>query len=227
MSVEPLSVAPDETTASRLEKEIREAIIRLELLPGARLSEQDLATRYGVSRQPVREALISLAKSNLVKIRPQRGTVVVRISVEQMLEARFVREAVESAVVRRACKHFDPWVRQRITSNLTQQQAAVKEGDHELCRRIDSRFHILIAKGAGCSLAWMAVADMKSHMDRVSNLTLMSADAREGLMKQHHEIIEAIDARDADRAERIMREHLQEILADLGEVEEKFPDLFE
>jgi DNA-binding GntR family transcriptional regulator len=58
------------TSASQVERDLREAIIRLELKPGTRLSEQEIADSLGVSRQPVREALIALGKSKLVEVRP-------------------------------------------------------------------------------------------------------------------------------------------------------------
>lgn len=227
MSFDQLIVSPDETTASQLEKELREAIVRLQLLPGAHLSEQEIANRYGVSRQPVREALIALAKSDLVQIRPNRGTVVVRISLEKMYEARFVREAVEVAVVRRASDNFDPWVRERIATNLELQRQAVEKGEPEVFRQLDGQFHIMIAKGARCDMAWTAIADMKAHMDRACNLTLKYPQAREALLAQHVGIMSAIDAHDANGAEKIMREHLQSILHDLPAVEAAFPDMFE
>ncbi len=227
MEVETLTVPPGETVASQLEKELREAIVRLEIMPGERLSEQEIATRYGVSRQPVREALISLSKSSLVDVRSNRGTVVVRISVQQMLEARFVREAVEVAVVRRACETFLPWIRQSIDVNLDHQEKALEAADHDTFRELDQQFHVLIAKGASCSLAWGAIADMKAHMDRVCNLTLKYPHARESLLVQHREIMAAIDAKDPDAAESIMRDHLKSILVDLPRVESEFPHLFE
>ena len=96
MNLETLKLDTGETTAAQVERDLRDSIIRLELAPGTRLSEQEIATRLGVSRQPVREALIALGKSKLVDIRPNRGTVVVLISPRQMMEARFVRESIPS-----------------------------------------------------------------------------------------------------------------------------------
>lgn len=227
MNLVEQSAESGESAAATVEKALRRAIIDLELLPGTRLSEQDIAARYGVSRQPVREAIISLAKSFLVEVRPHRGTIVVRISLEKMHEARFVREAVEVAVVRRASENFDPWVRDRIAANLVQQHDAVAKGDPESFRHLDGQFHIMIAKGARCDMAWAAIADMKAHMDRACNLTLKYPQAREALLAQHEGIMAAIDAHDADSAERIMRAHLQSILKDLPAVEADFPDMFE
>lgn len=227
MNVEPLKVDTGETTAAQVERDLREAIIRLELSPGARLSEQDIATRMGVSRQPVREALIALGKSKLVEIRPNRGTVVVRISARQMLEARFVREAIEVAVARRASDTFDTFTRHKIDKILVRQKAAMEARDHNAFRKEDEQFHNAIADGAGCSLAWSAVADIKAHMDRVCNLQLRNPASIERLIEQHQNIINAIDTRNADAAGEAMRLHLNGILNDLPQIESDNPHLFE
>lgn len=227
MNIETLKIETGESTAAQIERDLREAIIRLELQPGARLSEQDIATRLGVSRQPVREALIALAKSQLVEIRPNRGTVVVRISARQMMEARFVREAIEVAVAQRACGHFDSWTRRKLDGILAKQRVAMTASDHNAFRKEDEQFHIAIAGGAGCALAWNAIADIKAHMDRVCNLQLRNPTSMQLLIDQHEKIVEAIDARDAEAAAIAMRLHLNGILTDLPQIEADNPDLFE
>jgi GntR family transcriptional regulator, rspAB operon transcriptional repressor len=221
------TVTPSSSAALRVERELRRAIIDLELPPGVRLSEQDLATRLGVSRQPVREALIALAKMRLVEILPQRGTSVVKISVAKMMEARFVREAIEVAVVRRACEAFDPEARERIAHLLDTQRQAATDGDHHSFRRYDEMFHMALATGAGCPMAWHTVEDIKAHMDRVCLLTLPGADAMLPLVEQHRDIMAAVDAQNSDGAEGAMRHHLSAILRALPRVEEEHPDLFE
>ena len=227
MNIENVKIDTGETTAAQVERDLREAIIRLELPPGARLSEQDIANKMGISRQPVREALIALAKSKLVEIRPSRGTVVVRISARQMMEARFVREAIEVAVARRASLSFDAFTRHKIDKILGRQRGALDAHDHNAFRKEDEQFHIAIADGAGCSLAWSAVADIKSHMDRVCNLQLRNPASIERLIAQHQSIIDAIDTRNADAAGEAMRLHLNGILNDLPQIESDNPDLFE
>lgn len=227
MGLENLKAETGETTAAQVERDLRESIIRLELAPGTRLSEQDIATRMGVSRQPVREALIALGKSKLVDIRPNRGTVVVRISARQMMEARFVREAIEVAVARRASESFDSWTRRRIDTILSRQKAAEEIHDHNAFRREDEQFHIAIAEGAGCGMAWNAVADIKAHMDRVCNLQLRHPDSMKNLIAEHEAIIVAIDSRDADAAATAMHRHLNGILSDLPQIEADNPELFE
>lgn len=215
------------SAAQRIESELRRSIIALELPPGSRLSEQDIAERHGVSRQPVREALIGLARTRLVEIQPQRGTVVVKISVRKMMEARFVREAIETAVVRRACSSFDQQSRRRIDDLLEMQAQAARRDDHAAFQRYDELFHIVLAEGAGCPLAWEAVQDIKAHMDRVCQLTLPGPDAMLPLVDQHRAIMAGIDAQDEEAAAGAMRQHLTEILRALPHVEAEHPELFE
>jgi GntR family transcriptional regulator, rspAB operon transcriptional repressor len=222
----PFAIAQG-SAAQRIESELRRAIISMELPPGARLSEQEIAERHGVSRQPVREALIGLARTRLVEIQPQRGTVVVKISVRKMMEARFVREAIETAVVRLACSSFDRQSRQRIEGLLEMQAEAAQRDDHAGFQRYDELFHAALAQGAGCPLAWEAVQDIKAHMDRACQLTLPGADAMLPLIEQHRAIMAAIDSQDADAAAAAMHHHLTEILRSLPRVEAENPDLFE
>jgi GntR family transcriptional regulator, rspAB operon transcriptional repressor len=221
------TVSASSSAAFRVERELRRAIIDLELPPGTRLSEQDLASRLGVSRQPVREALIGLAKTRLVEILPQRGTSVVKISVRKMMEARFVREAIEVAVVRRACETFDREARAGIEHLLDAQEEAATDGDHDRFRRYDEMFHRALSTGAGCPLAWRTIEDIKAHMDRVCILTLPGSDAMLPLVEQHRDIVAAIDAQDPDRADRAMCQHLSVILRALPRVEAEHPELFE
>ncbi len=222
-----LATARGASAAHQIETELRRAIVAMELLPGARLSEQDIAVRYGVSRQPVREALIALAKTRLVEVIPQRGTMVAKISVSKMSDARFVREAIETAVVRRACEGFDPQIRLRADDLLDLQEKVARRGDHAAFQRYDEQFHVALTEGAGCPLAWQALSDIKAHMDRVCALTLSEPSAMLPLVEQHRAIMAAIDARDGDAAAAAMRRHLSEILRALPRLEMEFADLFE
>ncbi len=222
-----IELARGGSTAHRLEKELLRAIVALELKPGSRLSEQEIAERYGVSRQPVREALIALSRQKFVEVLPQRGTIVVKISMRKMMEARFLREAIETAVVRKACENFESGSRERIDDALDAQRRAAAKADHTTFQRFDEQFHLALAEGAGCAMAWSIVGNLKAHMDRACQLSLLSADAMQTLIVQHEGIVKAVDANDADAAEAAMRHHLTEILRALPEIEEKNPDLFE
>src|SRR5215217_5804856 len=226
MTLEIVSAESGESAAASIEKDLRRAIIELELLPGTRLSEQDIATRLGVSRQPVREALIKLAHSRLIEIRPHRGTVVARISAKEMTEALFVRQSVEDAVVARAAQNFDAWQRKRIATLLVKQEEAAANLDHAAFREHDEAFHIAIATGAGVGIAWIAIADMKTHMDRVCNMTLQGETDMRRRVREHQAIMKAIDEKDVEAARGAMAEHLSSILDALPDLETRHSSLF-
>ncbi len=221
------AISGSASAAQKIETDLRRAIVALELPPGARLSEQDIANRYGVSRQPAREALIGLTRTRLVDVQPQSGTTVAKISVAKMMQARFVREAIEVAVVRRACTAFDGQFRERIDGLLELQERSARAADHDRFKQYDDLFHVALAEGAGCPMAWQALGDIKSHMDRVCQLTLPGADAMLPLVAQHRAIVTAVDRRDPDAAAAAMQHHLTEITRALPKVEAEYPELFE
>ena len=215
------------SVAHQLRAELLRAIITLELKPGSRISEHDVAERYGVSRQPVREAVISLAQTGLVKTLPQRGTTVVPISVSQMLDARFVREAIEVAVARQAAASILPQTRRKLDAIVEQQQIAVGNADRETFFRYDEAFHFALCEGIGSPASWESIKNVKVHMDRVCSLTLKNSAAMAPLIDEHRAILAAIDAHDADLAGKQMSIHLHGILSSLPKVEAEHPELFD
>ncbi|WP_223252455.1 GntR family transcriptional regulator [Paracoccus mutanolyticus] len=107
---------------------LRRRIVTGDLRPGMRLSEQDIADQYDLSRQPVREAFIRLAAEGLLEVRPQRGTFVTRINMDWVLDTRFIREATEADIVRIATRMAGPAEVGRLRA-MIDRQAAVDPGD--------------------------------------------------------------------------------------------------
>jgi GntR family transcriptional regulator, rspAB operon transcriptional repressor len=216
-----------EPVARRVFRELRNAIVTMRFRPGQALSEQEIATQLGVSRQPVREAFIKLSEAGLLTIRPQRGSFIVKISVKQVFDARFVREAVELAIVRRACTEMPAAAIARLRDNLKAQHAAADDLSVDRFMELDEAFHRGIALGVDCEYAWRVVEETKAQMDRVRYLSLPHATPVKRLIAQHEAIVEAVEARDPDRAETAMRLHLREILTSVPELAQRFPDYFE
>jgi len=216
-----------EPIGPQLARALREAIVRAELLPGTPLSEADVARRFGVSRQPVREAFIKLAEAGLLSVRPQRGTVVQRISVDEVFDARFVREAVEAAVVRAAAAARPGGLDARLATLIAAQEAAAGRGDAPGFLRLDEGFHRALAEGIGRGFAWTALEAIKAQMDRVRFLSFEGATPLPDLIRQHRDIADAVAVGDPDRAEAALRRHLREILASLPRIAEAHPDYFE
>ncbi|WP_377807437.1 GntR family transcriptional regulator [Azospirillum sp. A29] len=221
-----IDVESGEPIARRVYRVLRQAIVTMQFRPGQALSEQEIADQLGVSRQPVREAFIKLSEAGLLTIRPQRGSFVVKISVKQVLDARFVREAVETAVVRKACETITPAGIAELRDNLKAQWDIADEPVPVRFLELDEAFHRAIAIGAECDYAWRIVEETKAQMDRVRYLSVPYATPIRRLISQHQAVLEAIVARDPVKAEAAMGLHLREILTSLPELEGKFPDLF-
>ncbi len=206
---------------------LRQAIIEMRLKPGEALSEKEVALRYGVSRQPVREAFIKLAEAGLLQVLPSRGTYVVKISVREVLNARFVREAIECALVRSAAELIDAAGVARIEHLVDEQKQAAEAGDSARFYALDEAFHRAIADCVECDPALRVVESARAQTDRVRYLSLPDASPLALLIAQHEAILDAIKARDPERAEAAMRTHLREILSALPRLAERFPDVFD
>ena len=136
--VPPAANAPQ--SVSSLYAALRRDIVRLALRPGQRLSENEIALRFGTSRAPVREAFIRLAEEGLIEVRPQRGSFVTRISIAAMQRARFVREAIELSVVRRAAEMgLTADMIEAVERTIVEQQAA--DDDASAFTSADDGFH--------------------------------------------------------------------------------------
>jgi|ERR1035437_6277677 DNA-binding GntR family transcriptional regulator len=212
--------------SAQLYRHLRGAIIRGELRPGQALSESEIARQNSTSRQPVREAFIKLSEERLVSIVPQRGTFVVKISVADVLDARFVREAIEIALVKEAINSSRPTAIKELRS-LIEQQKTVAIGHNEEFLAMDEEFHRTIALSIGRIHAWRVIESTKAQMDRIRYLSLDDATPLDLIIEQHTRIVDGIEAGDSTMAVAAMRSHLREITISLPTIAARFPDLFE
>ena len=102
-----LAIDKNLSVAMQVHNYLRQQILRLDLKPGQALSEKELSLQLSVSRTPVREAFIRLSEEGLVDIFPQRGTIVAPIRMDEIKEAQFLREILETAIVRRAAENIE------------------------------------------------------------------------------------------------------------------------
>ncbi|OQP32581.1 MULTISPECIES: GntR family transcriptional regulator [Pantoea] len=226
-----MSIAYTITTSEPVNQQIyrylRKDIVTCVIQPGSLLSEKEVSARFNVSRQPVREAFIKLAEAGLVQVLPQRGTFVRKISARRVADGRFIREAVEVSVVRRAALEIEPVALMALEHNLQLQKMAAERHDSQAFLSLDDEFHRLIAESIHCALAWETVENIKAAMDRVRFLTLSEVSPPESLIEQHEEILSALKAHDADAAEAAMRRHLQEMIFSITPIAERNSEWFE
>ena len=186
-----------------------------------------MAQRLGVSRTPVREAVIRLAEAGLLEVLPQRGTFVRKISLKAVRDARFVREAIELAVLREAVGRLPPSFFATARALIVGQREAAAGDDLERFLGLDDAFHRSFADAIDRSHAWSVVEAQKTQMDRVRFLSLPGATPVGRLIDQHEAILAAAERGDAAASEAAMRAHLSEVLAALEPLRQRYPDLFE
>lgn len=197
------------------------AIIRLDLPPGAKVSEGEVAKQLEVSRQPVRDAFYRLSNLGLLAIRPQRATLITKISERAVVDAVFTRIALEVACLRLMAGKADP-----LQAELTKQEVALANGDQAEFHRLDDAFHETLCVLAGHAHAWVLIRDQKAHMDRIRYLTL-SEERRDKVMKEHRELVSALRAGQMAAAEDALRAHLGGVLDLVPQVRAQYPDYFE
>jgi DNA-binding GntR family transcriptional regulator len=206
---------------------LRQNIVTGTIVPGTLLSEKEVSASLNISRQPVREALIKLSESGLVQILPQRGSFVRKISQQRVIDGRFIRQAVEVAVVRRAAQECSTQDIMQLEYLIAQQKLAALNSDSEVFLRLDDEFHRVIAKSINCELAWETVENINATMDRVRFLTLSEESPPMQMVEQHEMILQAIKAADPLAAETAIQHHLEEMVFSLPQVVARHPDWFD
>lgn len=221
-----LALRNREPIAPQLFSALRRGIVELMLKPGEALSEAEIAARFGVSRQPVREAFIKLSEAGLVEIRPSRGTYVLKISARELANARFVREAIECDIARQAARLATSVDIARLRAMIEQQREASKNEDYRSFNDSDEEFHRAISDIVDCDYAWRIVESARVQTDRVRFLSLSAASPIPLLIRQHEAIVEHMAAGNSQETESAMRRHLREILIALPRIAAAHPDLF-
>jgi DNA-binding GntR family transcriptional regulator len=197
---------------------VREMIVRAAMPPGSRIAEAELGERLGVSRTPVREALLRLADEGLVQTFPQAGIFVAPVSVAAVGEAQFIREHLECAVIRDVAANIDGGGMALLRGTLARQEAARDADDIVQFYELDELLHQQFCELAGRSGVWRVIQHSKHHLDRVRWLSLPVAEHIPHLITQHRAVVDALGQRDPDIAEASLRVHLREVYATIEQL---------
>ena len=225
--LEAVELMTPRTTTDVVFDQLHEEILSLKLLPGTRISEAEVASRLGVSRQPVRDAFNRLGNLNLLKIRPQRATMVCGFSRKQIENTRFIRLAVELEVVRNACRGWDSTCADALEANLAQQRAAIGAGLISQFHLLDYDFHSLICTLGGHPLAFETVNQCKQQVDRLCVLSLTSSEEVSAVLTDHEEIARALKTGSPDEVETIFRRHLARLDDVIKDIHDEHAEYFD
>lgn len=211
---------------------LKKKILRLELEPGTKISEKEMADELNVSRTPIREAFMKLAQEELLDIIPQSGTVVSKINLQHVEEGRFIREKIEKEIVTLVCSKFAEDDRFKLESNLAMQRlCSDKKNLHNLQLdeeffQLDEEFHQILFSSCGKARTWEMLQMLNNHFNRLRLLRLSSSLNWEIIISQHHEIYRLILNQDVDCARKMMEEHLNLVVIEQNELRKAYPHYF-
>jgi DNA-binding GntR family transcriptional regulator len=216
-----------DTMASQAYGRIRDAIITTALKPGTRVSESEIADRFGVSRTPVREAFKRLQDEGLMDGSAQGGTRVSRLSMRRVHEAVFVRSTLESAVVRRAESTPTIVQLQSLEECIRQQKKAITAGDLALMHRVDMEFHRQIMVAFGQPLAWTACQFVSAEIARIQFLIGPEKPHLLAIVKEHQLVLKHLKANEIMAAAQALADHIGNVEFDQSVLADKSAGLFD
>jgi DNA-binding GntR family transcriptional regulator len=205
---------------------LRKSIINLNLAPGTPVSEKEISLRCKVSRTPVREAFIQLSKEGLVKVIPQRETLVSLIDFSRVEQELFLRKSLEMAVLEPFIGKYRAEHIREMENIIEAQKSASRRDEFTNFINFDDRFHHVFFDAAGHDLGWKILESMCGHYHRVRLLSVWLNGIAHNIVRQHIEILSAIKAKDIQEVRLRLNRHLNKLYTEEEMLREKFPDYF-
>ena len=195
--------------SDRVEAELKERILSLELEPGLAISEAALMERYGWGRTPLREAIQRLAEQSLLQIIPRHGVVVTALSVFDFVEMMDAMSMVIGPAAALACRHLDADDLTRLDDLVAAGEQAARAGDFSRVAQLDYQFHQVLAEAT----ANRHLSRYLLHLHQVATRFNLAAWRRDGSAQasidEHRQLAEVLHKRDAGQARTLMLAHIE------------------
>lgn len=205
---------------------LKKNIVGFNAKPGERISENEISELLQVSRTPVREAFIKLSKEDLLYVLPQRGTYISYIDLDEVEEARFIRENLEKAVIELATKQFSEDALFLLEQNLAAQKNKIEKKAYGEFLELDQAFHKIIFQECNKAKTWSVIEQVNSQYKRIRVLSFIANINWIQTIDQHQGIIEAIRSKDTEKGLQIIGKHLKKLSIEKIELKEKYPEYF-
>lgn len=222
---------PEEKRAGETAREyayrtLRNKIVSLELKPGAPFNDVELSRQMGISRTPVREAVIQLnEESRIIEIFPQRGMRIALIDVDLVEESRFLRQLLEKAAAELACHMASKEDLKWLNENVRLQEFYLEGGSLERLLELDNEMHRKLFSICKKELTYHMCQKLAIHYDRIRSLSVNTVKDYK-IIEDHRMLVEAITARDKAWAVKIMDKHLNRWMLNEQMFREQYPEYF-
>jgi len=197
------------TLREKILENIRDAIISGALKAGSRVSEPELAERYGISRTPIREAFRQLESEGYLTVIPRRGAVVSEFSEKDVEEFYAIKSILEGYAARRACDKLSPRDLDRLQSINNRLAELAQHDDIKTFFRVHNDFHDLFIKAADNEKLRDLITSLVTRFQRLRLMSLSLPGRMTISVQEHEKIIEAFRSRDGDAAETLVRKNAE------------------
>ena len=216
---------PRATYASMVTERLRDTIVNGDLAPGSQLSEAELASRFGVSRGPVREALQRLIQEGLVRAEPHRGVFVPTLTEDDVKDIYLAREALESAAVKQIIASAEPGGAADALDEVVELMVTAEAADDwPAVGRHDLEFHTVLVAASGSERLQRMFSTVISET-RLCLGVLTAADARSDLVGEHRQIATMIRSGETEKALAVLKQHFDDAVVTLRSREPKQEDV--
>jgi DNA-binding GntR family transcriptional regulator len=201
---------PEPDLSERIHDAVLEAICSGELKSGARITQEELANRFGVSRQPVLQAMMLLRREGFLIDAGRKGVCVAPLDVEQANNLYIVRAALDAVAARLAAARYTRELAHRGRLLLDVGRRAIASGYIPSAIEADIDFHLFIYEASGNPVISETTQPHWQHLRRVMAAVLSEEDLRISVWDEHEAILCTLEAGDAGRAETLCRKHAEQ-----------------
>ncbi len=194
------------SAADEVAELLRQDIRTGRIAPGTPLRQGELASRYGTSRIPIREALRAIQAEGLVSYEANRGAVVTKPSPQEVLEMLEVRIALETHALALAIPRM---IEDEIAEARQILQIYDRAGQPEEWSEMNARFHEAICAPCECDRLNRLIRDNYFHFNRFARASVSGLAGKEQPQQEHYKLLELCEAGNADGAIKLLREHIQ------------------
>lgn len=210
-------------------QKLRSRIITMELRPGDPLNDRLLAEEMGISRTPVREALIMLNIAHMVTIKPQSGTHVAPIDLKLMELEQYARFTLEKEMLTRACGRLAPEHVAAYRENMEAYAACAQQDAPDRYTRLlalDNAFHRIAFEVNGKEEHFDHMLSTFQHIERLRMFSLITGESKAYVQEDHARIVQAVLEQDPAALERALDTHLQRYKISVEKARKTDPDYF-
>ncbi len=215
------------TNQTRAYEQIKEMILKDELCPGEKISKSRLVQVLGIGDTPVREAMLRLQREGLLQVIPQSGTSISQINLEEVYQAKFVRETIEKEILTEVCDVITLAQVAELEKQLKIQRIYFEAEDTQRYFQLDEEFHHFFYQITQKEFVWNWLQELNTALNRYRFLRLKVKDLSwENILIEHVAIVDLIKTKDIPSLQDTIRHHLDRVDEDATIVIKYFPEYF-